>query len=369
MEKKIKKLPFHYDIVGSFLRTEEIKAARFEYENKNITASRLRQIEDIEIMKLVEKQKQIGLKAVTDGEFRRSWWHLDFFKGIKGVEKISLNQGINFKSPKTKAETVRIKDKIYYEIHPMLEDFKYLKSIAGECIPKFTIPAPSLFHFVISNNENKAYRDNEELFSDIVKVYSEALKDFYAAGCRYIQLDDTTWGTLCSERHRQHFKSKGIDPDTLAKEYSSLINESIKECPEDMLIAMHVCRGNLRSAWFASGGYEPVAKELFGKVNVDGFFLEYDDERSGDFAPLRFIKNQFVALGLITTKHGGLESKEHIKAKISEAARYVDIKNLCLSPQCGFASTEEGNLITEEEQWDKVKLVIDTANEVWNDLL
>lgn len=369
MKNKRIELPFHYDIVGSFLRSEEIKIARKQYEQRKIDSLRLREIEDIEIEKLVKKQKEIGLRTVTDGEFRRAWWHLDFFKGIEGIEKVSLNNGISFRSEKTRAETVEIIEKLHYEAHPMLEDFKYLKSISGESIPKFTIPSPALLHFVVSNNENKVYSSNEELYDDIIKVYRKVLKDFYDAGLRYLQLDDTSWGTLCSERHRQHFKARGIDPDGLTQDYRTLINESIKECAEDMLIAMHVCRGNLKSAWFAAGGYEPVAKELFGRVKVDGFFLEYDDERSGDFKPLRFIDNKFVALGLVTTKHGGLENKKSIQAKINEAAKFVDMKVLALSPQCGFASTEEGNIITEEEQWDKIKFVIDTAKEVWNGLL
>jgi 5-methyltetrahydropteroyltriglutamate--homocysteine methyltransferase len=357
--------PFRYDIVGSFLRTEIIKTARSQYKNGEITAQQLSGIEDIEIAKLVEKEKEIGLKAVTDGEFRRSWWHLDFFLEIEGTQKINLDQEIDLQGARTKPETFKIVDKIKFINHPMVEHFKYLKSIAGNCIPKLTIPSPALFHFVQSPNKNYVYDDNEKLLQDIIIVYKAAIKAFYDAGCRYLQLDDTTWGTLCSKRHREYFRARGTDPDQLARDYIRLINESIADHPGDMTITLHVCRGNLHSTWFVSGGYEPIAQELFPNAKVDGFFLEYDDERSGDFKPLKFIKDQFVVLGLVTTKHGGLENKEQLKARIAEAARYVSIEKLCLSPQCGFASTEEGNILTEEEQWDKIRLVIETANGIW----
>lgn len=363
--KKREAPPFRYDIVGSFLRTDEIRTARIQLEKGEITFDQLTAIENIEIKMLVQKEKNIGLKAVTDGEFRRSWWHLDFFLGIKGTEKIILNQGKNLNGSRIKAETFRVIDKIKFGNHPMVEHFKYLKSITEDCIPKFTIPSPALFHFVESHNGNNVYKTNEELLTDIVEVYKSAVKAFYEAGCRYLQLDDTAWGSLCSERHREHLKSKGIDPNELARDYVRLINESIADRPEDMVITLHICRGNFHSSWFASGGYQPIAEILFPNCKVDGFFLEYDNERSGDFTPLRFIKNQFVVLGLVTTKHGGLENKEQLKARIAEASRYVDINQLCLSPQCGFASTEEGNILTEEEQWEKVKLVIETAKEIW----
>ncbi len=358
--------PFRCDIVGSFLRTDEIKIARKQYNSGEINAEELKNVEDIEIRKLIEKEKEIGLIAVTDGEFRRSWWHLDFFVGIEGTKKIILNQGGSVQGSRTKAESFQIVDKISFNKHPMLEHFKYLNSITkDDNIAKFTIPSPSLFHFVQSHNKNNVYGSDEELMEDIISVYQSAIKEFYDAGCRYLQFDDTAWGTLCSKRHRSYFRSQGIDPEALSKNYVRLINESVKEKPEDMIITLHVCRGNLHSIGFASGGYEPIAEELFSNAKVDGFFLEYDSERCGDFKPLRFINDQFVVLGLVTTKHGGLESKEQLKNRIAEASQYVDINKLCLSPQCGFASTEEGNIITEEEQWEKIKLVIETANEIW----
>lgn len=357
--------PFRYDIVGSFLRTDEIKNARIQFQKGKINIEELTEIENMEIKKLVHKERKLGLKAVTDGEFRRSWWHLDFFLGIKGTEKINLNQGKKLNGSKVKAESFRIIDKIMFQNHPMIEHFKYLKSISGDCIPKFTIPSPSLFHFVQSHNGNDVYKTNEELLSDIAEVYKSTIKAFYEAGCKYLQLDDTSFGSLCSEIHREHLKKMGIAPDKLVEDYVRLINKSIEDHPNDMTITLHICRGNFHSSWFASGGYEPIAKILFPNCKVDGFFLEYDNERSGDFKPLKYIEHQYVVLGLVTTKHGGLESKEGLKTRIAEACQYIDINKLCLSPQCGFASTEEGNILTEEEQWEKIKLVVETAKEIW----
>ncbi|MEK3835689.1 5-methyltetrahydropteroyltriglutamate--homocysteine S-methyltransferase [Paenibacillus sp. FSL R7-0128] len=358
--------PFRYDIVGSFLRTEEIKNARNLHVEGELTAGQLAEIENIEIGKLLQQEKALGLKAVTDGEFRRSWWHLDFFLGIEGTGKITLGGTPGASKEQTnRAESFRITGKIAFGDHPMVAEFRTLQQMAGETLAKMTIPSPSLFHFVQEYNGNEIYSDTETLYGDIIQVYRTAIQAFYDAGCRYLQLDDTTWGTLCSGRHRAHLRSRGVDPDQLAKDYVRLINESIAGRPADMTIALHVCRGNLRSTWFAAGGYGPVAEELFSNANVDAFFLEYDNERSGDFEPLRFIRDQFVVLGLVTTKHGGLESKEQLIARIEEAAQYVDINKLCLSTQCGFASSEEGNILTEEEQWDKLRLVIETANEVW----
>lgn len=357
--------PFRYDIVGSFLRTDAIKHARSLYAQGELTAGQLAEVEDIEIGKLLEQQKALGLKAVTDGEFRRSWWHLDFFLGIEGTGKITLGPPGASKEQTNRAESFRITGKIAFGHHPMVAEFRTLQQMAGDTLAKMTIPSPALFHFVQEYNGNEIYSDTETLYGDIIQVYKTSIQAFYDAGCRYLQLDDTTWGTLCSGRHRAHLRSRGIDPDQLARDYVRLINESIADRPADMTIALHVCRGNLRSTWFAAGGYGPVAEELFSHAKVDAFFLEYDNERSGDFEPLRFIKDQFVVLGLVTTKHGGLESKEQLIARVEEAAQYVDINKLCLSPQCGFASTEEGNILTEEEQWDKLRLVIETANEVW----
>ncbi|MBP2033612.1 5-methyltetrahydropteroyltriglutamate--homocysteine methyltransferase [Clostridium algifaecis] len=359
--------PFRYDIVGSFLRTEEIKIARRRFKEGNISFETLTHIEDIEIKKLVQKERELGLKAVTDGEFRRSWWHLDFFLGIDGTEKIILNEGRNINGSRIMAESFRIVDRIAFNSnHPMIRHFKYLQSISGNCIPKFTIPSPALFYFVQSHNQNNVYKNDEKIIRDIIEVYKSAIKSFYKAGCRYMQMDDTALGMLCSQRYRQYIRHINVDPDKLVCEYLTLINESISDCPDDMIITLHICRGNFHSSWFASGGYDFIAETVFKNCKVDGFFLEYDDERSGNFEPLKFINKQIVVLGLVTTKHGGLESKGYIKSRIAEACKYVDINQLCLSPQCGFASTEEGNIITEDDQWDKIKLIVETANEIWN---
>ncbi|MDO7905558.1 5-methyltetrahydropteroyltriglutamate--homocysteine S-methyltransferase [Paenibacillus sp. JX-17] len=360
--------PFRYDIVGSFLRPDSLKEARAAYDRGECNAAGLQETEDVEIRRLIDIQKALGLKAVSDGEYRRSWWHLDFFLGIEGTVKVNLNINPGRPDPKTRAESFQIVDRISLGNHPMIEHFVRLKELAGhDVLAKMTIPSPALFHFVQSHQVNEVYGDDQELYKDIVKVYREMIAGLYAAGCRYLQLDDTSWGTLCSGRHRALLRGRGQDPDQLAADYVKLINESIAGKPSDMTIALHVCRGNYVSTWFAAGGYEPVAETLFAQCRVDAFFLEYDSERSGGFEPLRHIKDQRVVLGLVTTKHGGLESKEVLKARIAEASEYVDLNQLCLSPQCGFASTEEGNLITEEEQWDKIRLVIDTANEIWTE--
>lgn len=359
--------PFRYDMVGSFLRTPELKLARKLFDEGLIDATQLTKVEDEQISALIAKQKEMGLLAVTDGEFRRSWWHLDFFWGIGGTRKIEMSQTSNVAGMQIKPQSFEIVDKLSYQTHPMIAHFKTLQELAGDTLVKFTIPSPSLFHFVSLQHKNQIYTDQEQFIRDIVTVYQAAIQDFYDAGCRYLQLDDTAWGNLCSSRHRVHLKTQGYDPDQLALQYVKMLNDAITNRPDDMTITLHVCRGNLHSTWFASGGYEPVAEQLFGQVNVDGFFLEYDNERAGGFEPLKFIKDQQVILGLVTTKHGGLESKEMLKARIAEAAKYVDINQLCISPQCGFASSEEGNILTEEEQWDKVSLVIETAQEVWGD--
>ncbi len=363
--------PFKYDIVGSFLRTKAVKDARTEFEKGNLSAESLRKIEDTEIAVLVEKQKQIGLKAITDGEFRRGWWHLDFLWELDGINKKQADHGsIAFHGKDTKAETIEIHGKIDFTSHSFLEDFRYMRSIAGERMVKVTIPSPTMLHLITTVRAADyqpidAYKENKVLLHDIAAAYKKAIAAFYAAGCRYLQLDDTSWGEFCSLEKREEYQKRGFDMNQLAKDYVALINETIADRPSDMVITMHICRGNFRSTWFSSGGYEPVAEDLFGSCKVDGFFLEYDSERAGDFRPLRYIKDQKVVLGLITSKSGELENREAIIKRIEEAAQYVNIDQLCLSPQCGFSSTEEGNLLTEEQQWDKIRFVREIAEKVW----
>lgn len=366
------KPPFRADHVGSFLRPESIKKARKQLLDKEITPDDLRMVENEAIRHLVEKQKQCGLKAVTDGEFRRSWWHLDFFAGLDGIQKTSTSKGFVFHGVHTKAESVELAGPVGFSNHPMLHDFAFLKSCAGEHTAKMTIPSPAMLHFVLAiRNEQFTlpdfYGSESALLEDIANAYKKALKGFYDAGCRYLQLDDTSWGALCSAEQREALTKRGIDPAVLAAKYVDLVNGAIADRPTDMTVTMHICRGNFRSTWFSSGGYEPVAQELFGRARLDGFFLEYDSERAGDFTPLRHMRDQQVVLGLVSTKTGALEAPEDIKARIAEAAQIVPLEQLCLSPQCGFSSTEEGNTLTEEEQWNKIRLVVDVAKTTWYD--
>ncbi len=363
--------PFRADIVGSFLRPDVIKEARAKFQNQEISSNELKRIEDEEIIKLVKKQKELGLKAVTDGEFRRSWWHLDFMWGLDGVEKRVLETGYKFNGLETRAETATLTGKIDFSNHPMVEHYKFLKSISGDdVVARQTIPAPAQFLAELQRGENKEitesiYKNIDELILDIANAYKKAIKAFYNEGCRNLQLDDCTWGMLCDKKYWEARQQEGVDTNDIAKLYAKVNNLAIEDHPEDFVITMHVCRGNYNSTWAGSGGYEPVAEILFGTVNVDGFYLEYDTDRAGDFAPLRFIKNQQVVLGLISSKTGKSENKEEVRERIREATKYVDINQVCLSPQCGFASTEEGNVLTEEEQWNKIKLVREISEEIW----
>ncbi len=363
--------PFKYDVVGSFLRPDYLKKAREEFANKTIDAKQLKAIEDKAIQELVTKEKEVGLQAVTDGEFRRRYWHLDFLADLDGVEEIKADHwSVHFKGHQPKAATLKITSKIDFGNHPFVEHFKYLQSIGQDTLCKMTIPSPSMLHLIccVRSEEYtpiKRYEDMNVLYHDIAIAYQKVIRAFYDAGCRYLQLDDTSWGEFCDANKRKAYKERGLDLDKIAKSYVDMINLALEAKPEDMTITMHICRGNFRSTWFSSGGYEPVAEILFGHCKVDGFFLEYDSERSGDFSPLRFIKNQKVVLGLITSKFAKLEDKEEVKKRIQEAEKYVAKEQLCLSPQCGFSSTEEGNIMTEDEQWAKVKLVKEIAEEVW----
>lgn len=361
--------PFRADTVGSFLRPQAIKQARTQFAAGDIDAATLRQIEDEQILDVVNKQRANGLQVVTDGEFRRAWWHFDFFAGLDGVELYEAEQGIQFNGVQTKAHGVRVTGKLGFSQHPMLEDFRYLKSIAGDAVPKMTIPSPSVLHFRGGRKTIDAdvYPNMDDYFDDLALTYRAAIAAFYEAGCRYLQLDDTVWAYLCSEDQKRQIRERGDDPEELARIYARVLNKAIEGKPDDLIIGLHVCRGNFRSTWISEGGYEPVAEILFGSVNIDAFYLEYDNERAGGFEPLRFIKpgKQQVVLGLITTKQGELEDPAVVKARLAEAAQFVDLSQICLSPQCGFASTEEGNSLTEAQQWAKIRLVVDIAQQVW----
>ncbi len=357
---------FRADQVGSLLRSDAIKTARLQSAAGEITLDELRKIEDKEIARIVDKQKELGLQAVTDGEFRRAWWHFDFLENLVGVEGYWSGNGIQFHQKQTKSRAIKVTSKLDFENHPMLADYQYLHQVAGDHTAKFTIPSPSMLHFR-GEVDLSVYPDEEEFFTDLAVAYKKGIQAFYDAGCRYLQLDDTSWAYLCSEEQKELLRAKGLNPDYLIKMYLQTLNTAVADRPEDLKITMHICRGNFRSTWISSGGYEPVAEQLFGHLNIDGFFLEYDNDRSGGFEPLRFVTRPDlqVVLGLVTSKFGELENKDIIKKRIEEASKFVPLDQLCLSPQCGFASTEEGNLLTEEQQWAKLQHVVDISKEVW----
>jgi 5-methyltetrahydropteroyltriglutamate--homocysteine methyltransferase len=361
--------PFRADHVGSLLRPAALKEARAKRQKGEITADALKAIEDREIERVIQKQQDIGLQCATDGEFRRSWWHFDFFRGLDGVTPFVTDHGIKFAGVETKAEGIRITGKVGFSGHPMLDHFRFLKAHT-RVTPKMCIPAPSTFHFRQGRSliSRDVYPDLDPFFADLAAVYRRAIRAFYDAGCRYLQLDDTAWAMVCDPSEREQSKKRGDDPDALPARYAALTNAALAEKPADMAITMHSCRGNFRSTFIASGGYEFVAENLLGKVDgIDGYFLEYDSDRAGGFEPLRFLPKggKIVVLGLVTSKSGKLESKDAIKRRIDEATKYVALDQLALSPQCGFASTEEGNILAEEEQWAKLAMIVEIAREVW----
>ncbi|NUU77381.1 5-methyltetrahydropteroyltriglutamate--homocysteine S-methyltransferase [Paenibacillus xylanilyticus] len=366
--------PFRYDVVGSFLRPSTLKEARLQFHNGEITAEQLKEVENAEIVKLVQKQKEVGLQAVTDGEFRRSWWHLDFFWGLDGVERAIIDQGYQFNGAESRPETARLTGKISYSNHPFVSHFAFLKGIAGEdVVARQSIPAAAQFLFELDRAENKEstqaiYPNREELLSDIAQAYQAAILAFYEAGCRSIQIDDCTWGALCDEQFMALMEQIGVNVAEYANELAKLNEAVVSGLPEDLVVTTHVCRGNYVSTFAGvGGGYEPIAQTLLSIDNYSGFYLEFDTERAGDFKPLRFLKdNQQVVLGLFSSKFGELENKEDILKRIEEAKQYVDLNRICLSPQCGFASTEEGNHLTEEQQWRKLAFIKEIAEEIWN---
>ncbi len=364
--------PFRYDIVGSFLRPEALKEKRETFAAGKIAAEELKEAEDAAIRDLVAKEKEVGLKAVTDGEFRRRYWHLDFLAALEGIEEVGAEHwSVAFKGAQPKAATVKIVDKVDFGNHPFIEHFRYLQSLAGDTLAKMTIPSPSMLHLICCVRATdyapiKLYEDEARLFEDIALAYQKAVRAFYEAGCRYLQLDDTSWGEFCDPEKRKAYEARGFDLDKIERAYVTMINRVLEAKPADMTITMHICRGNFRSTWFSSGGYEPVAEILFGGCHVDGFFLEYDSDRAGGFEPLKHIKDQRVVLGLVTSKTADLENKDDIKKRIEEAAKFVPLDQLCLSPQCGFSSTEEGNILTEDDQWKKLRLIREIAEEVWH---
>ncbi|HTR85490.1 MAG TPA: 5-methyltetrahydropteroyltriglutamate--homocysteine S-methyltransferase [Reyranella sp.] len=362
------KPPFRADQVGSLLRSAPVKAARTKKLAGEITAAQLKAVEDDEIRKLVAKQESIGLQGVTDGEFRRSWWHYDFLAGLDGVELVSVTQGLQFKGTETKAEGLHVHGKIDFSAgHPMLDHFRFLKSVAKQT-PKMTIPSATALHFRGGRKaiERSVYPEMEPFFEDLGRAYTKAVRAFGEAGCTYLQLDEVFVAYLCDDAQRRMLRERGDDPDRLLYIYKDLVNAACAGRTPGMTISMHLCRGNFRSTWMAEGGYERVADVLFNQMNVDAYFMEYDTDRAGGFEPLRFLpKGKHVVLGVMTSKTGALESKDQLKRRIEEAAKFAPLDQLCLSPQCGFASTEEGNLLAEEEQWAKLGRCVEVAREVW----
>lgn len=365
------KTPFRYDFVGSFLRPQALKDAKAAYNDGKITKEELDRVTDEEITKVVAKQKKLGFHAITDGEFRRTYWHLDFMWGFEGVTH-QAGGGVQFNAEMAALDDTWLVGKVKAKQHPFVEYFKFLKQFEDEnTVAKYTIPAPAqMFQQMIVpmniRSTRKIYATNEELIHDIGVAYQDVIRQFYNAGCRNLQLDDCTWGAIVGDAAKQRYQALGIDLDEVKQQLLDVNNLALEGRPKDMVITSHICRGNYHSTFFASGAYDSVADYVFAQENVDALFLEYDDERSGGFAPLDKVSpDKKVVLGLITTKSPVLEDKEAVIARIHKAAKYVPLDRLCLSPQCGFASCEIGNKLTEEEQWAKLALVREIAEEVW----
>jgi 5-methyltetrahydropteroyltriglutamate--homocysteine methyltransferase len=364
------KPPFRADHVGSFLRPAALKEARAQRERGAISDALLTAVEDREIDRLIKKQEAIGLKSITDGEFRRASWNHDFLGRLDGLETYTGERKIKFQGqgPQPKPILMRVTGKLgTFSGHPMLEHFRHLQA-ATRATAKMTIPSPTSAHFRYGREAVPVaiYPEMDEFFRDLGVTYCKAVRAFADAGCRYLQLDEVNFTYLCDPKLREQVRARGDDPDTMPEIYAGMINAAIADIPPDMLISMHLCRGNFRSTFVASGGYEPVADILFNKINVHAYFMEYDSERAGGFEPLRFVpKDKFVVLGLVTSKSGALEDKDMIKRRVDEAAKYVAVEQLCLSPQCGFASTEDGNELTEDQQWAKLAEIVELADEIW----
>jgi 5-methyltetrahydropteroyltriglutamate--homocysteine methyltransferase len=363
--------PFRADHVGSLLRPPALLAERARLRRGEITAEALRRAEDSAIREIVALQEEIGLPAVTDGEFRRTLWHMDFLTQFANVAVARSAVKVNFHTAagdiQREPSALRVTGRLARP-HPIfVAHFAFLKSIA-RAVPKLTIPSPSILHFRGGRAaiDAQAYPEMGEFYADLGRVYSEEVRDLAAAGCRYLQIDEVNFAYLCDPKLRGEVQNIGEDPATLPHTYARLINAAIATRPSDMIVCMHLCRGNFEGAWLAEGGYEPVAEILFNEIDVTGYFLEYDSERAGGFAPLRFVpKGKTVVLGLVTTKSGVLESKDALKRRIDEAAKFLPLDQLALSPQCGFASGERGNAITVAEEIAKLRLVVEVAREVW----
>ena len=361
--------PFRADHVGSLLRPAELKAARASHAGGKLPDTDLRAVEDRLIERAIKRQQEVGLRAVTDGEYRRAYWHYDFVSGLDGVELYTPDTKIQFSGGVKLGHALKVDRKIGWGKPVMIDDYKFVASHAGASFAKQTIPAPSVLHFRGGRQaiDPKVYPDLDGFFADLGTAYHGAVQAFAGAGCRYLQLDEVNIAYLCDPEQIAGLKARGEHVDGLLQIYADLINTAIAGRPADMAITMHLCRGNFKSTFVATGGYEPVAEVLFNAIGVDAYFMEYDNDRSGGFEPLRFVPRgkKIVVLGLVTSKTGELETKDELKRRIDAAAKFLPLEQLALSPQCGFASTEEGNSLTEDQQWAKLRLCAEVAREIW----
>jgi 5-methyltetrahydropteroyltriglutamate--homocysteine methyltransferase len=357
--------PYRADQVGSLLRPPELTAARQKWKRGELAAVRLKEIEDHAIREAVTKQEAIGLQAVTDGEFRRNWWHLDFLAQLDGVRSVA-NPGPTFAGTEEQPPIATVVGKVGCSKPIMAQHFDFLRSVA-RARPKFTIPSPSMLHLRGGRNaiSTEVYPDLDEFWSDVAAAYRNAIAHLARAGCRYLQLDDVAFAYLCDPKIQATCRRNGDNPAELPRRYADTINAALKDRPAGMTVTMHTCRGNFKSAWVAEGGYEPVAEAMFS-ADVDGFFMEFDSARAGTFEPLRLLPTgKKVVLGLVTTKVGEIEDRDRLRRRIDEAAAFVALENLCLSPQCGFSSTHHGNVLSQDDQWRKLELIVAVAREVW----
>jgi 5-methyltetrahydropteroyltriglutamate--homocysteine methyltransferase len=365
--------PFRADHVGSLLRPAALHELREQVRKKEVSLQKLQEAEDRHIREVVKLQEDLGLPSITDGEFRRDWWHIDFIAGFDGIELLREGDsyhGVQFKGVEATPPTMFVKRKLRRTKPSMVPHFEFLKSVVKKGTPKFTMPSPAMLHARGDRASIKqTYPNADNFWADLTQCYREEIADLYKAGCRYLQIDDTTIAMFGDPKVQETFRKLGDDPKKDVALYAEAVNQAIRDVPHDMTVAIHTCRGNFRSTWLAKGGYDYVAETAFSTLDVDGFFLEYDDERSGGFEPLRHIaKGKKVVLGLVSSKVPELEQKDALKRRIEAASKVVPLENLCLSPQCGFSSTHHGNNLTVEQEKAKLKLCIDTAKEVWGSL-
>ena len=365
-ENTVQRPPFRADHVGSLLRPPELLEARLKKKEGKLDTEGFKEVQQRCVREVVLRQQSLGLKVVTDGEFTRDWWHIDFLDALEGVDAVAGDAMVKFQGPEQPL-TLKVNGRIRREQPIFVEYFKFLKSVAS-ATPKITIPAPAMLYHRTGRAaiSEKVYPHLEAMWADAAQAYREEIADLAAAGCTYLQIDDVSFAYFCDPAYHKTFRERGEDPDRLLRTYANAINQSLEGKPAGMTVGLHTCRGNFMSTWAAQGGYEPVAELLFNEVNVDGYFLEFDSDRAGGFEPLRFLpKGKKAVLGLVTTKMPKLESRDVLLRRIDEASKFADIESLCLSPQCGFSSTHHGNKITTDDQWRKLELVLDVASRVW----